>query len=69
MFRTKVGLTGLLAVLALFAIGTSARADNSDDIDPARVLRRLTYEHPLFTSEAVAAQARFDEISGVGRTH
>jgi len=43
---------------------------NSDDrIDPARVLRRFTYDHPVFTSAAVAAQRRYAEVSGVIRTH
>ena len=36
-------------------------------IDPARVLRRITYHHPLFTPVAVAAQARHAEINS-GRT-
>ena len=38
------------------------------EIDPSRVLRSIHYEHPLFTREAVAAQARRGEISGVRRT-
>jgi len=38
-------------------------------IDPRRVLKRLTYDHPLFTSRGVAAQQRHREISGVRRTH
>jgi predicted NAD/FAD-binding protein len=42
-------------------------------IDPARVLRRLTYEHPIFTPASVAAQLRHGEISGAPgnglRTH
>lgn len=37
-------------------------------IDPSRVLERLTYHHPVFTPEAVAAQARRAEINGVDRT-
>ena len=43
--------------------------NRSDAIDPRRVLKRLTYHHPLFTPEGVAAQGRHDEISGVRRTH
>jgi predicted NAD/FAD-binding protein len=39
------------------------------EIDPARVLRKLVYEHPLYTLEAVRAQARWAEISGRNRTH
>lgn len=48
-------------------------------IDPRRVLRRIVYAHPLFTTAAVAAQQRHAEISGAplaspgrltpGRTH
>lgn len=34
-----------------------------------RILRRLTYHHPLFTSAGMRAQARHDEISGHHRTH
>jgi predicted NAD/FAD-binding protein len=37
-------------------------------IDPAHVIRRFTYSHPLFNSNAIAAQHRHAEISG-GRTH
>lgn len=38
-------------------------------IDPARVLRRMVYHHPLYTPAGVAAQARHAEISGVRRTY
>ena len=38
-------------------------------IDPAKVLRRLTYEHPVYTAAGVRAQAQHAEISGVRRTH
>jgi predicted NAD/FAD-binding protein len=41
----------------------------SDNIDPAKVLRRIVYHHPLYTSDAVQAQTRWSEISGVNRTH
>jgi predicted NAD/FAD-binding protein len=37
-------------------------------IDPARVLVRRAYHHPVYTPEAVAAQARKAEIQGVRRT-
>jgi len=36
-------------------------------IDPARVVRRLRYAHPVFTRAGVAAQARHGELCG-GRT-
>lgn len=37
-------------------------------IDPARILRRMTYHHPLYSHAAVAAQARRDQIQGRRRT-
>jgi len=42
--------------------------NRSDDIDPAKVIRRVTYHHPLFTPAGVAAQARQGEINGPLRT-
>ena len=41
----------------------------SGSIDPSKVLRRMVYYHPLYTSEAVQAQGRWSEISGRNRTH
>jgi predicted NAD/FAD-binding protein len=35
-----------------------------DAIDPARVIARLSYDHPLFTPAGVAAQARQAEVNG-----
>jgi len=43
--------------------------NRSEAIDPAKVLRRVTYHHPVFTAAAVAAQARFAEVSGVRNTY
>jgi predicted NAD/FAD-binding protein len=43
---------------------------NRDDaIDPDKVLRRFTYDHPVYTAAGVAAQARHAEVSGPRRTH
>ncbi|MDX6634246.1 MAG: uncharacterized protein QOF06_449 [Solirubrobacterales bacterium] len=40
------------------------------EIDPAMVIRRISYDHPVYTKEGVAAQARHAEISGAAnRTH
>lgn len=38
-------------------------------VDESRVLARMVYRHPLFTREAVLAQTRWSEVSGVNRTH
>jgi predicted NAD/FAD-binding protein len=43
--------------------------NNSDAIDPDKVIKRMVYDHPVFTSEGVAAQARQHEINGVNRTY
>lgn len=44
--------------------------NDSDSIDPAKVLGRYTYAHPQFTLAGQAAQARHSEISSVARrTH
>jgi predicted NAD/FAD-binding protein len=42
--------------------------NRTQDIDPARILARMDYAHPLQDHASVAAQARRSEISGVART-
>jgi predicted NAD/FAD-binding protein len=42
--------------------------NHHDAVDPDKVLKRLVYEHPLYTHDSVEAQARRHEISGVDRT-
>lgn len=42
--------------------------NHTDQINPAKVIKRLTYHHPVYTTEATKAQARHGEISGVNRT-
>ena len=42
--------------------------NDTEAVDPAKVLRRMVYEHPVYTEESVAAQARRKEISGIDRT-
>ncbi|MCX6633341.1 MAG: hypothetical protein NTW28_37575, partial [Candidatus Solibacter sp.] len=38
-------------------------------VAPEKVIRTIAYEHPLYTRQAIAAQARWGEISGPNRTH
>jgi predicted NAD/FAD-binding protein len=38
-------------------------------VDPARALRRMVYEHPLYTRAAIRAQYEWPSISGKNRTH
>ncbi|MCG3124416.1 MAG: hypothetical protein GIKADHBN_02879 [Phycisphaerales bacterium] len=58
---------------ALQGLATIARflvtLNRDDHIDPAKVIRRIVYHHPVFSTRAVASQARHAEISGRGRTH
>ena len=41
----------------------------TDRVDPARVIKQLAYEHPVFTPAAVAAQSRHAEIDGANRAY
>ncbi len=43
--------------------------NNTQAIAPERIIRRMVYEHPVFTPDSVAAQARRKEISGGNRTY
>jgi predicted NAD/FAD-binding protein len=43
--------------------------NRSAAIDPAKVIRRIPYAHPVFTAAGVAAQRRFEEINARNHTH
>ncbi|EYC50936.1 NADH-ubiquinone oxidoreductase subunit 6 [Hylemonella gracilis str. Niagara R] len=43
--------------------------NHSDAIDPAKVIKRIPYEHPLYTRAGVAAQARHGQINGPLNTY
>ena len=38
------------------------------DISPDKIIKRLRYDHPLYTPEGVAAQQRQHEVNGANRT-
>ena len=42
--------------------------NRSSDIDPAKVIARMNYRHPVYDHASVAAQARRQDINGVRRT-
>lgn len=42
--------------------------NRSDAIEPARIIRKIRYAHPIFTRQAIAAQRRHAEINGDRRT-
>ena len=41
----------------------------TDRIDPAKILRRLNYAHPVYNSSRVAARGRWHQISNTNNTH
>ena len=43
--------------------------NNSQSIEPSKVIKRITYYHPFFTPQAVVAQQRQAEINGINRTY
>lgn len=43
--------------------------NQTDRIDPERILVRRSYRHPIYTPESRAAQRRLSEISGADRLH
>lgn len=44
--------------------------NQTDDIDPDSIIRRIDYAHPIYNRKSVAAQARWREVSGLEqRTH
>ena len=43
--------------------------NQSDAIDPGKILARYTYAHPQYSLEAVAAQARWEELLGANHSY
>ena len=43
--------------------------NRDEDVDPRKVLGSFVYHHPVYTTQAVAAQARRHEINGAHRTY
>lgn len=42
--------------------------NSTEQIDESKILRTFTYDHPVFTTESIAAQQRKSEIQGVSNT-
>ncbi len=40
-----------------------------DVIDAKKIIKKITYHHPVYTSRSVAAQKKWAQVSGVNRTH
>lgn len=43
--------------------------NNPDAIDPRTIIKRIRYDHPVYTAQAVQAQQRHCEINGAQRTY
>jgi len=43
--------------------------NSSAEIDPRKVIRRMVYEHPLYTRSAIRSQSRWPDVSGQRHTH
>jgi predicted NAD/FAD-binding protein len=43
--------------------------NNSDAIDESKIIKRMQYDHPVFTRDGIKAQQRHSEINGVNRTY
>ncbi len=69
--RRRVCVTYHMNRLQRFSAGEDycVSLDSDGLLDESRILRRLVYDHPLFTRQAVAAQRRWPEVSGMNRTH
>lgn len=42
--------------------------NNTDEINPHKILGRFNYDHPVFSIEGIAAQQRWEEINGYRNT-
>jgi uncharacterized protein len=43
--------------------------NRSDAIDPEKIIRTISYSHPVYTANSLRAQKRHAEISAINRTH
>lgn len=43
--------------------------NRTEGIDPSKLIRAMTYSHPVYTEATVAAQRRWREVSGADRIH
>jgi uncharacterized protein len=43
--------------------------NQTEAIDPDKVIKAIRYDHPVYTPAGLAAQRRWNEVSGVRRTH
>jgi predicted NAD/FAD-binding protein len=68
--RDRVALTYNMNILQGIEspVTFNVTLNNSDAIDPSKIIKRVQYEHPVFTPDSVSAQQRHDKINGTGLT-
>jgi len=68
--RDRVALTYDMNVLQSFdaPVRFLVTLNRTADIDPSKVIKAITYHHPVYLPAGVAAQKRRAEVSGVNRT-
>jgi len=69
--RDSVGLTYDMNILQSIKSPESflVTLNRDEEIDPAKVIRRIMYHHPVYTTAGVTAQQRYAEVGGTHRTH
>lgn len=69
--RERVALTYNMNILQGLNAPTPflVTLNHSAAIDPAKIIKRISYHHPLYTRAGVAAQARQAEINGARNTY
>lgn len=69
--RAPVALTYNMNILQSLDAPTPflVTLNHSEALDPDKIIQRIDYDHPLFTPQAVAAQARQREINGPLNTY
>ena len=68
--RDRVALTYNMNILQGIEspVTFNVTLNNSDAIDPSKIIKRVQYEHPVFTPDSVTAQQCHDKINGTGLT-
>lgn len=67
---TRVSVTYNMNILQHIQSGETycVTLNDTENIDPDRIIQKLSYDHPVFTTSGIAAQQRQGEINGVRRT-
>ena len=69
--QDQVAVTYNMNILQNFSCETQfcVTLNNTSAVDPSKIIARMTYEHPVYTPESVAAQGRHKEINGQDRIY